>query len=677
MAVVMNLPCPACQKNGADKFGKYLMVFEDGGKLCVHTHNHDSRERYYEAPNGLDPVFDHAIDGKVQYSPEQYKELVAQGKINSDFLRQLAMSGMRMKDRYAVMTEAERAAVEAEWAADMVWFNTLNTKSLIDRGIHGLIAKMYDVRVGHDEQGIVNRHYYPVHDVATLELMGAKARTLPKDFRSGHLGKRFDGTAMFGRHTTKMVMDSGNLKKGKMGKLLVVGGECDVMAAQQMLVKVNNRLESFQGLKTLDGLKLFHVWGPTKGETALEEIVSNRQYIEQFEEVVFAFDDDDVGNKLNLECARLFRGRSKFFNYPGGCKDANDALKRGFEKEFVDAWWHPVEAKVKGTLRAASHWAEAAKTIRTMGLSYFEPALNPITFGIQLNYLSVWGAGTGVGKTEFTTRHITSLIGQGKPVVALYLENSPDEVLRMVASTMANKDFMSPPWSEEEGTPYNAARDYTQEQLDDTIDELVATGLLFIPELQGSKDISVIMEVLQDSIALGYQYFVVDNLTAFEHRVGDKVQTGVLALDETMKRIGTFKDENPVNIMLLTHLTNDKTRVAFEMGGEVRTSDFRGAGSIGFWANAAWSIERHTSASCIEYKCTTLIRNLKARGNGHMVGTTVVLRKDLATGQYTHLKGEYKLPEVGREQDEDKREKKQTRGTSDRMVDSILTEEEF
>lgn len=676
MSVVMNMPCPQCQKNGADKFGKYLMVFSDGGKLCVHTHNHDSRERYYVAPDGTDPVFDHAIDGKVQYSPEQFNQLVAEGKIANDFTRQLAMSGMRMKDRYAVMNDAEREAVEEEWRLDMDWFDTLKTKSLVDRGIHGLIAQLYDVRVGHDETGKVNRHYYPTHDVNTVAKMGAKARTLPKDFRSGHLGKRFDGTAMFGRHTTKRVMDSGTLKRGKMGKLLIVGGECDAMAAQQMLIKVNNRLESLQGLKNLDGLKLFHVWSPTKGETALQEIVDNREWIEQHEEIVWAFDDDDVGNKLNLACSRLFRSRSKFFNYPAGCKDANDCLNRGFDREFVAAWWEPVDAKVRGTLRSAAHWADAAKRVRTMGLSYFEPALNPITFGIQLSYMSVWGAGTGVGKTEITTQHICSLIKQGQPVVAIYLENSPDEVLQMVASQMANKDFTSPPWTEEEGTPYSVVRDYTQQQLDDTIDELVSSGLLFIPDLQGAKEISIIMEVLQDAIALGYAYFVIDNLTAFEHKVDDKVMTGTMAIDESMKRLGTFKDENPVNIMLLTHLTRPKDRTPHELGGEVYITDYRGAGSISFWANGAWAIERNTQASTISFKCTTLIRNLKARGNGHMVGSTVVIQKDMETGHYTLLNGVHELPEVGREKGgEEKKASRQV--VNNLMADALSENQEF
>lgn len=58
--------------------------------------------------------------------------------------------------------------------------------------------------------------------------------------------------------------------------------------------------------------------------------------------------------------------------------------------------WQPAEARVKGKLREAGHYAKRAKQAVEMGLSYFCEALNMITFGIRLRYLSVWGAGTGV-----------------------------------------------------------------------------------------------------------------------------------------------------------------------------------------------------------------------------------------------------------------------------------------
>lgn len=678
MSVILNSQCPECAKNGADRHGKYLMTFADGGKLCIHTHNHDSRKNYYVKPDGSDPLTSTPIDGTLKYTADQFRKLETDGVIKDDFTRQLALSGMRMADRYEVLTQEERDALEVEWAADVEWFKELKVKNLVDRGIHGYIAKMYDVRVGHDEKGTINRHYYPVHDLETLDVIGAKARTLPKDFMMGHLGRRFGQVAMFGVHTMQTVLDSGTFKKGKMGKLMVVGGEPDAMAAQQIMIKALNKIDQI-GNVTWDQfvkLKKVHVWSPTKGETCIEEIVNNREFLDQFEEIVWAFDDDDVGNKLNLAASRLFKQKSKFFTYPSGCKDANQCLKLGRDKEFVDSWWSPAEARVRGKLKTVGEYRKRASKMLEMGIDYFEPALNAITFGLQLRHLSVWGAGTGVGKTEITTQHVKSVMRQGHSVVAIYLENSPDEVVKMFAGDLVNKDFTSPPLFA--GETYNPMRDYTQADLDDALTQLEESGLLYIPDLEGSKDVSVIMEVLRDSIAMGHQFFVVDNLTAFEHRVDDKVMTGVTAIDETMKQIGTFKDENDVNIMLLCHLTRDKNRTAHELGGEVYITDFRGAGSISFWANSAWAIERNTQADTIEDKCTTLIRNLKSRGVGYMVGTTVVLRKDLMTGKFIHLPNQYKLPQVGRSEDEgeEKPRRRTSNPSTQRLIDDATNQEQ-
>lgn len=644
MAIVRNEVCTECRKNGHDSTGNHMMVFENGAKLCNHYQNHDSQHRIYLPPDGTDPILSSDIDGKINYTIEQFKQLQSDGKLTDDFTRTLAMSGMKMQNRYAVMTEEERSAIEKEWADDVRWFEGLSCKSLMDRGIHGLVAKLYNVRVGHDEKGAINRHYYPKYDLDTMEVVGAGARTIPKDFRFGSLGRNFGKLALAGVHTYKTVADSGQFAK----KVMIVGGQCDMMAAQQMLIKQLNKLSTLQGVKTLDGLKLFHVWSVNKGEACIQELIDNKDELNRFDEIIFAFDNDEVGNQLNLEASKLFRGKAKFFQYPSGCKDANKCLDLGRDKEFVDAWFNPSEARVKGKLKSAGAYASSAKVMTKMGLPYWLDELNPVTFGIRLRFLAVWAAGTGVGKTDTTSLHVANLLRHKQPVVAIYLENTPEEVIKIFAGKLRGKDFLSPPWEASQGA-YDESRDYTQADLEEAIDELVDSGLLFIPDLKGSKDIDVIMEVLEDAIALGYQYFVIDNLTAFEHKVDGKAKTGTIAIDESMKRLGSFKDENDVNIMLLTHCSRPYgERVPHEQGGEVYITDLRGAGSISFWANAVWSVERNTMADSIEDKCTTLWRNLKSRGVGYMSGTTVVAKKDLKSGTYSALKGVRNLPQVGR-----------------------------
>lgn len=652
--IIKNIPCPLCRAQGHDKTGNHAIVFNDGAIFCGRTHFHADGVKYFaEGEEGFD-IATQPINGEIQYTTGEFRALEGERKLTDPFIRELALSGMNKKERWEVYNESERIAQEVEWELEVDWFNELKTKHLADRGIHGLIAKLYNVRVGHDEAGVINRHYYPRYEAG--ELVGAFARTLPKQFGQGNLGKLFGAQEMFGMNTFKEVADSGQRKNF----CLVVGGQCDAMAAQQMIIKELNNLETIGSVSSLDKLTKFYVLSVNKGEAGVQELIDNKEHLMQFKNILWCFDNDEVGNALNMAATKLFRGKSKKVILPVGCKDPNDCLNKGRDSEFVSALFNAQEQKVNGMIKTVSDIKSKARVMTEMGKQYWLSGLNMVTYGIRLNYMSVWGAGTGVGKTDTTMAHVNNLMNQGEDVVVIYLENQTEETVKTFAGMLVGKDFNSPPqleWELEAGFTYNPARDYTQEDLDNALELLENQDRLRIADLNGSKDVDAVMEVMEECFALGYQYFVVDNLTAFVHKDDKgKTATGVQAIDETMKRLGTFKDENPVNIMLLSHLVKvheSGGRTPHTRGGEVYESDFRGAGSITFWANAVWGIERNTVASTFRNKCVTLYRNLKNRGIGHMVGTCIVAEKDIRTGKYTELKGVTELPEVGKAKDGD------------------------
>ncbi|ASP46292.1 DNA primase/helicase [Marinomonas phage CB5A] len=650
--IVKNIPCPKCRETGHDSTGNHAIVFSDGGVFCDRKHFHKNGKRYYaKGEEGFD-VSKAEINGSIKYTPDEFRGLEKAGKLQDPLTRSLALSGMKMEHRYEVFTEEERLLKDEEWNRECEWFEGLKVKHLVDRGIHGLIARLFNVRVGHDEEGKIARHYYPRYEEG--ELTGAKCRTLPKDFAFGNLGKLFGDQDLFGLDTFKQVSDSGQRKNF----CLVVGGECDAMAAQQMLVKQINGLDTLQEVSSLEShngkpLKLFYVLSVNKGEAGVKELIHNKDELNQFKNLLFCFDDDETGRALNLAATKLFRGKAKTIKMPSGCKDPNHALDLGRDAEFTSAVFNAEESKGSAKVKRVSDLYGKARVMTKMGNKYWLNGLNMITYGIRLHYLHVWGAGTGVGKTDTTVAHVANLMEQGEDVVVIYLENQSDEVARTFAGMLVGKDFNSPPqeqWEIDMGLDENPARQYTQEDLDDALTQLAESDRLRIADLDGSKDVESVLEVMQECLALGYQYFVVDNLTAFEHKDDrGNASKGVNAIDETMKRLGTFKDENPVNIMLLSHLVkvDASKRIPHTQGGEVYESDFRGAGSITFWANAVWGIERNTRATTMYNKCVTLYRNIKNRGIGHMVGSTVAAVKDIRTGKYTELDGVHELSEVG------------------------------
>lgn len=622
MAIIQNVPCPMCQKNGHDKSGNHLMIFEDGAGYCNRGHFHDSGRPYYHAPEGGIDITEMEITGQIKYTPKQFRSMEAEGKLNDPKLRAIALGGMRMADRYEVMTDEERAALHAEWDMDVEWFLTLKRKNLVSRHIRGDICAIYDVRVGHDEDGKVNRHYYPRHELG--KLVGAKCRTLPKEFAFGHLGKLFGKQDLFGMHTLSHVLDKGRRKD----ILMIVGGELDALAAQQML------LDSAKGTKW-EGIP-FHVWSVNKGEQCLEEIIDNREHIDQFKKVIWAFDNDEVGMNQNKQAARLFAGKSYIFEYPVGCKDANKCLMAGKSREFVDAWFNVKAADeiFQSPIKSLASLKDQLKAARPeQGLSWPWPKLNKITLGIRKHQLFIIGAGSGVGKTEFLREVVYHLIEtHGESVGIISTEDPTVKVSRAFIGKWIDKRIELPATNDPREDGYREVMDYSDEQANEAIDYVADTGKLFVADLEGDYSMERIEQTCLEFEAMGIRNIVIDNLTGIKLNEGNgnKVQ----ALDECVKRIGTIKDRLPVTIFLVSHLTRvGNNRVPHEEGGDVMLHDFRGSGAIGFWASYAIGIIRNTMAESLDERTTTYISCVKDRDQGIYTGTKVMVKGDLATGR--------------------------------------------
>lgn len=623
MAIINNVPCPACQKNGHDKSGNHLMIFEDGAGYCNRGHFHDGGRPYYHAPEGGIQITELPIAGNIKYTVAQFKELERDGKIADPKLRAIALGGMRMADRWEVMNESERNEQESEWEADVEWFLTLKRKNLVSRHIRGDICALYDVRVGHDEEGRVSRHYYPRFEGG--KLVGAKCRTLPKDFKFGHLGKLFGDQDLFGMNTMSNVLDKGRRKD----VLLIVGGELDALAAQQML------LDSAKGSQW-EG-KPYHVWSINKGEACLQEIVANRDHIGQFKKIIWGFDGDETGQKLNQQAARLFPGKSYVLEYPSGCKDANKALMAGKSREFVDSWFNAKssdEVFVSAIKSVASMRAALKEAMPEPGLSWPWPSLNKITLGIRKHQLYVVAAGSGVGKTEFLREVVKHIIEEhGESVGIISTEDPTKKVSRAFIGKWIDKRIELPATNDPRADGYREVFDYTKEEADAAIDYVADTGKFFVADLDGDYSAERVEQACLEFEAMGVQNIFIDNLTGIkldERQFGGKVG----ALDEAVKRIGNIKDRLPVSIFLVTHLARPgQGRTPHEEGGEVYLSDLRGSGAIGFWASYVLAPRRNTMAESIEERTTTYLSCVKDRDQGIYTGTYVTLKGDLATGR--------------------------------------------
>lgn len=621
MAIVANEPCPKCQEVGHDRTGNHLLVFEDGARYCKNREYHANGQAYYVAPAEGYTIANAEITGKISYTPEQYQELEKTGKLNDSFTRERALTGMRERDRYKVMLATERAELELRWANDVAHFNTLPVKSLVSRHIHGQFCKLYNVRVGVDAKGKVARHYYPKYEVGTI--IGAKCRTLPKEFSYGHLGRQWtdEGLDLFGEHTLKAVLDSGR----RMDTVLLVGGELDAMAAQMMLH------DSQKGTK-YEGT-LFHVWSVPDGE-AVSGIRARKDALNQFKNILLCFDQDEIGNKLTREVAKIFPSKCKKLVLPTGCKDPNHALMHGLDTAFVSAWWSPRDVFEGTRVKSVKGMQEELKKgMPEEGVSWAWKEMNKLTLGIRPHNLIVYGAGSGCGKTEVLRTVVQDLVeSHGHAVGVMSTEDPYVKVARSFLGKWIDKRIELPATRDKGEDGYRKLFDYTEQQANDVIDYVGSKNLLYFADMTDSRSIETVMEQIEEFYTMGVKHIVIDNLTGIEVTNGAGSERE--GIDEVLKTLGLYKDSKPITIHLVSHLrTVGMGRVAHEDGGEVLLSDFRGSRSIGFWANYAIGIRRNTRGETLDERTTTYLEIVKDRDQGIYTGSRVVLIGDEDTGR--------------------------------------------
>tara|TARA_R110000851_G_scaffold317339_1_gene480787 strand:+ start:16752 stop:18716 length:1965 start_codon:yes stop_codon:yes gene_type:complete len=628
MAINKSKACPQCREMGHDKDGSHLLIFPDGNGYCSHSHWHKSGQPYFEKKGKGKTVFQDDINGMTRYSQEEFSELLEAGKLKDPFTRELALGGMKEQDKYAVMFEEERLEMETKWGLEVAHFGSLPVKNLVSRGIKGEIAKLYNVRVGVNDNKKVARHYYPVYSVEDDKLQGAKCRNLPKDFITGRLGRVWGKTKLFGQNTMKEVSAS----KQRKDILMIVGGECDAMAAQQMLH------ESRAGTQWEN--QLFHIWSVMKGESGINEIVDNIKAIKKFKKIIFCFDNDKAGMELNRRACRLLREKAVVLTLPDGCGDPNECLMEGRDAEFVDAWWKAEKPQVSQIKGVSDLYKEATAEVE-MGLSFPWNGLTELTFGIRPHNMYTIGGGSGTGKTENAKEIISHLVDYHKKLTGLiFMEERASFTLRVLAGKWINKKIHLPKNHHPKGhEDWDKGRDYTTEQANLAIKSLESKGKLLIAECDGDTSIDNIIALMEELRAMGCNYIFIDNLTTITH---DENLSDVKGIDKSMKRLGTYIQEEPVSIFLLSHLAKpDSNRTPFEAGGQVRQSDFRGSQSIAFWSTFMIAVERNTEGND-EEKTITTVRCVKDRLTGMSTGKTVTLFGNTKTGRLLEAGSHYR-----------------------------------
>lgn len=390
----------------------------------------------------------------------------------------------------------------------------------------------------------------------------------------------------------------------KPGKMLVITeGEIDCLTVAQL-----------QGLKW----PVVSVASGAKG--AKRDIARAIEWVESFERVVIMFDMDDVGRSAAVEVAEMLTpGKACIAELP--YKDANECMMAGKSQAIIQAMWNAKVYRPDGLVMVDDIFEEAL-TPTEMGLSWPYESLTDATYGRRPGELHVFGAGTGVGKTDVFNEIIEHTLMVHKEACATFmLETPPAETLKRLAGKVAGRRFHIPA----------EAGGWTTEELREGIMKLKTEGAeLYLYDNFGATEWDVIKGRIKFlALSAGVRHFFIDHLTALgaaadgsEYDEIKRVVTDMAALAKT----------HGLYLYVISHLSTPEGK-SHEEGGRVTIKQFRGSRAIGYWAHFMYGMERDQQSEDEQERITTHFRVLKDRVAGTAVGKTFDLRYDEEAGR--------------------------------------------
>lgn len=459
---------------------------------------------------------------------------------------------------------------------------SLKYRSITDRGIQMNTAERYGV--GFDGQDLV----FPYGSkAAKIRLDGQKNFTIKGEWK---------GTQLFGQERF-----SGG---GKM--IIITEGEFDALSAFQMM-----------------GSRYPVVSVKNGAQAALKDCKDNYEFLDSFDSVYIAFDNDDAGLEASKQVAELFARKAKVVKFPNGVKDANDMLQEGRTKEFEVAIWRAESFVPDGIIAGSGLYDEVMKPIQGSDVDYPFDGLNKLTYGLRKGELVTVTAGSGLGKSQFLREIVYNILNTTEERVGLmFMEESVRKTALSLMSLAANKPLH---------LPDSVA---TDEEKTDAFNKTLGTERVFLFDHFGSSDVdNIVNRVRYMAKAMDCHYIFLDHISIVvsAQSNGDERK----AIDEIMTKLRTLVAETGISLICVSHLKRPENK-GHEEGAATSLAQLRGSGSIAQLSDMVIGLERNGQADDEQARNTTKVRVLKNRFSG-TTGPACNLLYSKVTGRMTEL----------------------------------------
>ncbi len=358
---------------------------------------------------------------------------------------------------------------------------------------------------------------------------------------------------------------------------------------------------------------------PMGAGSAEKAIRYNFDWINQFDEIILMFDNDEAGKQATQTAASLLPvGKVKIVSL--SLKDANEMLlaqkKRDLEIEFYQAR----EYRPDGIIFGEELYEHINKPVEK-GLPYPFSALTNATYGVRKSEYIIIGAGTGIGKTTILTsleKHFG--VDCNQKIGILHLEQQVGETCLYLMSAYAQKPIFRPDCQ------------ISPDERRKIFNECINNGNFYFYNAFGTTDFEVIKKRIRYMvIKQNCSIIFLDHISVFAS--GAKAGSDVNQLMRNIScELASLTKELNITLFAICHLRKSNGSKAWEEGAIPTLDDFEGSSDIVKWGNFVFVLCRNKLAKGDEKHISKLIC-LKDRYTGKADGLCLPLRYSSETCQ--------------------------------------------
>ena len=475
-------------------------------------------------------------------------------------------------------------------ASEDLAFNVVQTKLSLEeitnlptdsfRGISKAVAYDAGVKIEYDQERNIIAHYYPITTVGKIRSY-KKRVVATKEFKA--IGSKIEVPQLFNQ-----------VNCGRRKNLVITEGEVDTLSI----------LEMIKGPKTAK----FDVVSIVNGaQSARRNVASNLEFVNKYEKIFIAFDNDDQGKEAAKEVAHIIRPGKAHIVDSASFKDANEALVQKLNDQYLSTVWGAKAYKPDSFVSGEDVWKAFTERSNTKSIPYplCLNGLNDKLMGMRLGEITLFTSGTGSGKSTVVKEVIMNLLNTQEDKIGLIsLEESVGDTATKLIGMQLNKIIRMPD-------------DVTKEEARKAYEAVFANEKIILLDHQGSVQDNSLLQRIEYLCAIGCKYLVLDHITIAVSEGVDGL-SGNEAIDKVMSELLKIVKRYNVHLTLISHLRKGSGNgfKSFEEGRMASLDDIKGSGSIKQISFDIVAFSRNMMADDITERNKISFAVLKSRFNG-------------------------------------------------------------